>query len=349
MTSAAAVAVLAALERAFRDAHPPRFPELRRRVAGPLAALEAQPASPASDDAALQRLAHAARLAREAAHLFVDPAPPSETLPRFFACRSAHARAQAALYALRRGDPEVARFFALPERHDALEALDPPTPDGVRVGLFEAGSDGGGRGFAFYVPERYDGRADWPLIVALHGGGGDGREFLWTWLREARSRGFLLLAPSSAGSTWSMTGPDVDAVRLERLIDWLGERWRIDRARMLLTGLSDGATYALLRGLAPDAAFSAIAAGAGVLHPANVANGNLARARGKPIYLVHGALDWLFPVALARAARDALSRAGAALVYEELVDLSHAWPREENVRILDWYDSVSAGGRGSAR
>jgi phospholipase/carboxylesterase len=199
------------------------------------------------------------------------------------------------------------------------------------------------------VPERYDGRADWPLIVALHGGGGDGREFLWTWVREARSRGFLLLAPSSAGGTWSMAGPDVDALRIARLIDWLGERWRIDRARMLVTGLSDGATYALLRGLAADSPFSAIAAGAGVLHPANLANGNLDRARGKPVYLVHGALDWLFPVMLARAARDLLRRAGAALVYEELVDLSHAWPREENVRILDWYDACTAGGHGGAK
>ena len=54
-------------------------------------------------------------------------------------------------------------------------------------------------------------------------------------------------------------GPDFDAAPLDRLIAWLGERWRIDRSRMLLTGLSDGATYALLRGLAEDSPFSAIA------------------------------------------------------------------------------------------
>jgi phospholipase/carboxylesterase len=325
------VAVLAALERAFRDAHPPRFPELRRRVAEPLAALDA--ATPGD-----ARLATAAELAREAAHLFVDPAPAAEVVPRYFACRSAHARAQTALYPLRAQHDGVARFFALPDWHARLAALDPPTPDGVRVGLFSNADE---RGFAFYVPERYDGRADWPLIVALHGGGGNGREFLWTWLREARCRGWLLLAPSSADSTWSMMGgPDADAARIDRTIDWLAQRWRIDRSRMLLTGLSDGATYALLRGLAEDSRFSAIAAGAGVLHPANLHNGNLARAAGKPIYLVHGALDWMFPVTMARHAADLLRRAGAKLVYEELADLSHAWPREENARILDWYDGL---------
>jgi len=327
----ATVALLVALERAFRDAHPPRFPELRRRVGEPLAALEARPAP---DD---ERLATAAELTREAAHLFVDPAPAAEVVPRFFACRSAHTRAQSLLYPLRGEHAEVGRYFALPAWHDRLAELDPPTPDGVRAGLF---SNDGERPFAFYVPERYDGASDWPLIVALHGGGGNGREFLWTWLREARCRNHLLLAPSSQGSTWSLMGPDADAAPVDRLIDWLGERWRIDRRRMLLTGLSDGATYALLRGLAADAPFSAIAAGAGVFHPANLHNGNLARAKDKPIYLIHGALDWMFPVEIARQARELLTRAGAKLVYEELVDLSHAWPREENVRILDWYDGL---------
>ena len=105
----------------------------------------------------------------------------------------------------------------------------------------------------------------WPLIVALHGGGGNGRDFVWTWLREARSRGYLLLAPSSHGSTWSFLGADVDAPRLASLIAWLGERWHIDARRILLTGLSDGATYTLcgrpragraVPALAPAPAFS---------------------------------------------------------------------------------------------
>jgi phospholipase/carboxylesterase len=179
-------------------------------------------------------------------------------------------------------------------------------------------------------------------VVALHGGGGNGRDFLWTWLREARSRGYLLLAPSSQGSTWSFLGPDVDGVRLRGLLDGLGERWHIDRRRVLLTGLSDGGTYALFAGLSSDSPFAALAPGAGILHPANFANGNLERARAKPIYLMHGALDWMFPVGLARVARDLLERAGARLVYREIGDLSHAWPREENARILDWFGELHA-------
>jgi phospholipase/carboxylesterase len=75
-----------------------------------------------------------------------------------------------------------------------------------------------------------------------------------------------------------------------------------------------------------------------VLHPLNFSNGNLARAVGRRIHLVHGALDWLFPVALARMARDAPRDAGADITYREIEDLSHAYPREANDRILTWFD-----------
>jgi phospholipase/carboxylesterase len=174
--------------------------------------------------------------------------------------------------------------------------------------------------------------------VALHGGLGLGRDFLWTWLREARSRGALLLAPTSRDTTWSLNGPDTDAAALVSMIDYVAGRWRVDRARVLLTGLSDGGTYTLLAGLAPDAPYSALAVVSGVLHPRNFALGNVARAAGRRVYIAHGARDWMFPVDLARAAADSLREAGADVVYREIPDLSHAYPREENARILEWLD-----------
>jgi phospholipase/carboxylesterase len=44
----------------------------------------------------------------------------------------------------------------------------------------------------------------------------------------------------------------------------------------------------------------------------------------------------MFPVYTARMAQEALASAGARLVYRELPDLSHTYPRDENPRILDW-------------
>ena len=39
---------------------------------------------------------------------------------------------------------------------------------------------------------------------------------------------------------------------------------------------------------------------------------------------------------MAREAAGDLGRAGAAVTYLEIEDLSHTYPREANARILDW-------------
>jgi phospholipase/carboxylesterase len=59
-----------------------------------------------------------------------------------------------------------------------------------------------------------------------------------------------------------------------------------------------------------------------------------ARAQGLPVYLMHGALDWMFPVSVAREAHASLSAAGAQVVYREIENLSHTYPQEENPAIL---------------
>ncbi len=193
-------------------------------------------------------------------------------------------------------------------------------------------------GFSLYVPEAYVPEREWPLIVALHGGSGNGRGFLWTWVREARSLGYLLVAPTAHGNTWSET----DDRGLLEILGWLDRYYKLDHRRILLTGLSDGATFTLLYGLAHPNVYRALAPLCGVFHPANEIVGNLGRAPGVPIYQVHGAQDFLFPVHLARAERDILLNAGAALTYRELPELSHTYPRSENVAILRWFAEVTS-------
>ena len=60
------------------------------------------------------------------------------------------------------------------------------------------------------------------------------------------------------------------------------------------------------------------------------------RLQDLPIYLMHGALDWMFPVTVAQEANAALAAGGAEVVYREIANLSHTYPQEENPRILDW-------------
>src|SRR5207247_10820877 len=92
--------------------------------------------------------------------------------------------------------------------------------------------------------------------------------------------------------------------------------------------MSDGATYALYCGLREGMPFTHLAPACGVLHPALFATGDLQRARGRPIYLIHGALDWMFPVAAAQLTRQTLLAAGARLVHGERDGPSHTCPRD---------------------
>jgi phospholipase/carboxylesterase len=345
---AATLGVLEAMEKVQRRVHPPRLAALREAVA-PLRdrqqeALARFREAPVPDGLAPfhAQLVSGAEAALEAASLFTQPSAPAEAAPRVLASFSLHCRAQERLYPLRLALPPLGRFFAEPAWHERLAELDPEPVPGVTVGLHRGGGEGEdlARGaFSLYVPERCDGKTPLPLVVALHGGFGHGHDFVWTWLREARSRPFLLLAPSSRGTTWALDAPALDVRMLHSLVDSVCATWPVDRRRMLLTGLSDGATFTLLAGLAEASPFSALAAVSGVLHPANFGNGNLARAGGRRIFLCHGALDWLFPVSLARLARDELVRAGAEVEYREIADLSHAYPREENDSILRWLDA----------
>ncbi len=330
------------LDPAQRDAIREMLEPLRDALGDARRAFDDTP-TPEGFQPLCEDLAAGAEKVHEALSLIVDPGPPDTATVRVLGAMSVHCRAQEVLYPLRTVLPPLARYFVEEAFHDGLEQLDRTPPDGWSIGIHRAGDGSGdGRkqrgGFSLYVPEHTDGRTPLPLVVALHGGFGHGADFLWSWLREARGRGFLLLAPTSRGTTWSLNAPELDGRALRRMLAFVAERWRFDPERVLLTGLSDGATFSLLAGLADASPFTHLAPASGVLHPANFASGNLERARDRPIYLVHGARDWMFPVATAQMARDALQAAGARLVYREIEDLSHAYPREENDAILRWFD-----------
>ena len=250
-----------------------------------------------------------------------------------------HALACEALYPLAPFLGAVGRFF-LTEAAAADAALVAALaqPGRAGTGTMSLGGPPGTRGGAsLYVPENYDPARRWPLIVALHGGSGDGRGFLWTWLREARSRGCILLAPTAIGRTWSLQEPDVDGANIASLIAQVAAEWSVDATRVLLAGMSDGGTFAYLHGLSAGARFTHLAPVAAAFHPIMASIADPVRLRGLPIFILHGARDWMFPFESAQRAAAMLSTAGAAVRYEQIDDLAHCWPREANDRILDWF------------
>ena len=172
--------------------------------------------------------------------------------------------------------------------------------------------------------------------MALHGGSGNGRGFLWSWLREARSLGAILIAPTATGPTWALMGEDTDSPNLWRILQDVRTRWNVDPTRMLMSGMSDGGTFCYVSGLDAASPFTHLAPVAATFHPLMAEMADAQRLRDMPVHIVHGALDWMFPVQIARQTQQALSAAGARVTYRELDDLSHTYPREMNVAMLEW-------------
>ena len=247
-------------------------------------------------------------------------------------------RAQEALYPLATRFPPVSSFFvdaASREDSDLLARLVQPARDNTGI-MHDHNEPGSRGGFSLYVPEYYTPDRAWPLVMALHGGSGNGRSFLWSWLRDARSHGAILVAPTATGPTWALMGDDTDTPNLARILSQVRSRWNVDSKRMLLSGMSDGGTFCYVTGFTCTSPFTHLAPVAATFHPLMAEIADAERLRGLPVQIVHGRLDWMFPVQVARQTRDALSAAGAAVTYRELDDLSHCYPREMNAEILKW-------------
>jgi len=252
-------------------------------------------------------------------------------------------RALEALYPLALRLPPVSAFFvdpALREDEDLLARLAKPADDNTGI-MHDHNEPGSRGGFSLYVPEYYTPDRAWPLVMALHGGSGNGRGFLWSWLRDARSFGAILVAPTATGdtpmkNTWALMGEDTDTPNLARILDIVRSRWNVDPTKLLLTGMSDGGTFCYVTGLEASSPFTHLAPVAATFHPLMAEMADAERLRGLPVHLVHGRLDWMFPVQVARQTRDLLTAAGADVTYRELEDLSHCYPREMNKEILRW-------------
>jgi len=252
-------------------------------------------------------------------------------------------RAQEALYPLTARLPPVSQFFTEPSlREDTGLAEKLVQAANQNTGIIHVNNEPGSRGgYSMYVPEYYTPDRRWPLVMALHGGSGNGRGFLWSWLREARSLGAILIAPTATGptpekSTWALMGDDTDSPNLWRILEDVRTRWNVDPSRMLMTGMSDGGTFCYVSGLDAASPFTHLAPVSATFHPLMAEMADAQRLQGLPIHIVHGKLDWMFPVQVARQTQQMLAAAGANVTYRELDDLSHTYPREMNVAMLSW-------------
>ena len=246
------------------------------------------------------------------------------------------------LYGIRSHTPTLAEYWVLPDAADWQDVVEDRSGEtDTPVGVMHRRRGAPLADYSLYVPEGYTPERQWPLIVCLHGAYGRGDHHVWSWLRPAKSRSYLVLSPKSLDVTWSILQPDLDTGSVTGMLEEVCAAYSVDRSRVYLTGLSDGGTFTYLLGLSRPDLFAGIAPVAGDLH--GMMDGMLRRKQGieLPIYIVHGAHDHIFPVATIRSGHELLQRLGYNSQYEELPDWGHSYCSFVNEQlVMPWFEGL---------
>ncbi|WP_242053725.1 alpha/beta hydrolase-fold protein [Nostoc sp. FACHB-888] len=200
------------------------------------------------------------------------------------------------------------------------------------TGLHPLGLDGQRDGFV-YVPETYRADQSAPLILILHGAGGDAEGALKILYHLAIRFGTILLAVDSRQQTWDIIrggyGPDIAFI--ERALAQTFSHYVINPNQVAIAGFSDGASYALSVGITNGDLFNHIIA----FSPGFMV---LARQSGKPhIFISHGKSDQVLPIErCSRRIVPQLKQAGYDLEYREFNGL-HTVPTAIAERAMEWF------------
>lgn len=207
---------------------------------------------------------------------------------------------------------------------------EPIAPSGLHSLKLERQRDG-----LLYVPPTYNPEQKSPLVLMLHGAGGDAEAALRLLEGLADRYGLLLLSVASRGRTWDVIeryfGPDIET--LDRALTQTFSRYAVDPQRLVIAGFSDGASYALSVGLMNGDLFTHIIAfSPGFMAPADY--------HGKPrLFISHGTHDPVLSIErCSRTIVPQLQRGGYDVFYREFQG-GHSVPLEISDQAMAWLTS----------
>lgn len=219
---------------------------------------------------------------------------------------------------------DLARAFATAnEILDALEQGKDPfankTGDFHRA--YRSAVDQSLQPYRLYVPERYQSSQPAPLVVALHGMGGDENSMFDLYAngvikREAEKRNFFVVAPKGRGPA-SMYRGDAERDVLDVIAE-VRRTYSIDPDRIYVMGHSMGGFGSWSIAMNHPKLFAALAPFAGGGNPAR-----MAAIRHIPQFVVHGDQDRTVPVSQSRNMVEAARKAGATVEYIEVAGGNH--------------------------
>ncbi len=215
----------------------------------------------------------------------------------------------------------------------------PEWSTGVATGVWEAsrtGADGLLYRYAVVTPDSYDPAISYPVEFMLHGGvsrpeWGPGGNWWRSGVENLQQEDRIFVAPAS----WreAFWWHDNQADNLPAILRELKRRYNVDDNRVTMTGISDGGTGAYFFAFKQPgewAAFLPYIGHPGVLrNPAGGVNYRLyfENLTARPLYIVNGEVDRLYPAASLQSFVEVLEEAGVEHVFRVIEDGGHntAW------------------------
>ena len=175
--------------------------------------------------------------------------------------------------------------------------------------------------YRLFIPESYDGKKATPLLVALHGMGGDENSMFESYdkgllKREAERVGFVVVCPKGRDTASMYRGSAEQDVM--DVIAEVRRDYRIDPDRIYLMGHSMGGYGTWSIAMAHPDVFAALGPIAGGGNPSG-----MVKIRDIPQYVVHGDSDKTVNVSQSRNMVAAGKKAGANIVYVEIPGGGH--------------------------
>ena len=188
--------------------------------------------------------------------------------------------------------------------------------------------------YLLFLPEGYDEKDSWPLMLFLHGAGerGDDPELVKTHgppkiVETNKDFPFILVSPQCKAKRWW------ESLELTALADEIVAKYKVDEDRIYVTGLSMGGfgTWSLAA-YTPNR-FAAIAPICGGGEPYWTK-----RFSHVPAWVFHGAKDRLVPPQRSQAMVDALKKHGGNPKLTVYPEAEHdAWTETyDNPELYDW-------------
>lgn len=190
----------------------------------------------------------------------------------------------------------------------------------------------GERSYTLSVPGGYSPARAWPLVISLHGAGGDGDgEYGWMWAGESKRWNGLIACPSGQppGAQWF---PEQEEFILAVYRD-LTANFNVDANRVYIHGFSNGGNGAWYYAMSHPWLFAAACPrGGGNPDPSRLEN-----LMHLGTYVIHGELDGTIPCASDRASAAKLKDLGYDVVYVEIPGGSHEPFQKETPKVLEYF------------